>query len=149
MKLKRDVFIYLEPKPRDGGADFAQCESCRLFVPEVRALKGARCVIHGSKQEVYGTSTCGLYVDWPTPGGRPDKDVVAGHAAELAAGVPGSVTPEESGLVHERVQCQRCRFAERDATVCGLYKRLSAAMPQTFNLDISIRPRGCCNAWDG
>jgi len=117
-----------------------------MFVPEVEGLKGARCVIHGSKVELDADDSCGFFVDWPTPDGKPNPDVVKDHAEELAKGLQGSVTPEESGLVG-KVQCHRCAFAEEAATLCALYRDVTKALPDLFNLDDKIKPHACCNAW--
>jgi hypothetical protein len=146
-KVTRAAFIYLEPKPRDDNGTFAQCWSCRMFVPEVTGLDGGRCIIHGSKVDIDADDSCGFYVDWPTEDGEPNPQVVHDHAEELAKNIPGSVTPEESGLIDDRVQCHRCAFAEAGATVCGLYRSLSRARPRIVDLDDRIKPHACCNAW--
>lgn len=142
-KVTRSAFLYLEPKPRDSAEEFAQCSSCRMFVPKVEGLNGSRCIIHGSKVEVSPGATCGLYVDWPT--GKPNQQVVDNHAAELAKDIAGSVTPQESGLVNMKVQCHRCSFAEEEATICGLYRKLNSMDLGKF--DENIKPHACCNAW--
>lgn len=146
-KITRTAFIYLEPKSRDDKGTFAQCWSCRMFVPEVKGLEGSRCVIHGSKVKVDADDSCSYWVDWPTDDGEPNPEVVSDHAGELAKGIKGSVTPEESGLVDDKVQCHRCSFAEEDTTVCGLYKKLNKKLPDLFKLDTSIKTNACCNAW--
>ena len=38
-KYGRGPFIYLEPRPVEGDADYAQCGSCRMFVPEMQRLR--------------------------------------------------------------------------------------------------------------
>ena len=143
-KITRDAFLYLPPKAGIE-EDFAQCGPCRMFVPEVEGRKGGRCVIHGSEVEVDDDDSCGFMVPWPTPNGKANLEVVHDHAEELAKGIPGSVTPEQSGLVSRRVQCHRCRFAERAAGVCGLYEELNR-ISSKFDLDPKIEPHACCNA---
>ncbi len=147
-KVTREAFVFLAPKPRDGEDDFAQCGSCRMFVPQVKGLNGSRCIIHGSKKVIEADDSCCFYVDWPTPDGKPNPKVVADHAAELAKDIPGSVTPKESGWVDGRVQCHRCRFAESDVTVCGLFRMLNKEFPDDFDLDDAIVTHSCCNGWD-
>src|SRR6516225_8608187 len=98
-KIERDAFLYLahgvSPAPT-----FAQCGPCRMFVPN-EALEGFRrtdlCIIHGSDVAVDDGYSCGFMCGWPT--GTPNPEVIADHAAELRKGIPGSVTPAQSGLV--------------------------------------------------
>ncbi len=132
MSIERDAFIYLEPKSRDDREWFAQCKSCRMFVPQM-----SRCIIHGSKVKVGEGDSCGFWVDWPTPDGSPNPQVVSDHAAELRKDIPGSVTPKESGFVDDRVQCHRCDFFEEGT--CYLYRSLG--------LDDQVKHNACCNAW--
>ncbi len=147
MKVTRAAFIYLEPKGRDDKGVFAQCWSCRMYVPEVSGRDGGRCVIHGSEVDIDADDSCGFWVDWPTPDGEPNPEVVADHARELAKGIPGSVKPVESGLVDERVQCRHCEFAEAEAEHCGLYAKLNRRLGSEFDADPKIKPHACCNAW--
>ncbi len=141
-KVGRDAFLYLAPKKDE--EDFAQCEACRMFVPEVEGREGGRCVIHGSDVEIDEDDSCGFMVEWPTPDGKPNPEVVEDHAEELAKGVPGSVTPEESGLVSRRVQCHRCRFMV-EGPRCGLYMELNR-VSNNFDLVVEIEEHACCNA---
>lgn len=145
-KVGRVAFLYLDPKPRDDKGTFAQCWSCRMFVPKVEGLEGSRCIIHGSKVCVDADDSCGFYVDWPTAKGEPNPEVQEDHAEELKKGIPGSVTPDESGLVDKRVQCHRCIFARNEARVCGLYAALNRAS-DAVKFDEKITPNSCCNAW--
>lgn len=140
-RITRDAFLYLAPKKDK--ATFAQCGPCRMFVPEVEGREGGRCVIHGSDVEIDEDDSCGFMVEWPTPDGKPNPEVVKDHAEELAKGIPGSVTPEESGLVDRRVQCHRCRYME-DGPTCGLYAKLNQM--SDFDLDEKIERNACCNA---
>lgn len=146
-KIGRDAFVFLLPPTAEEAEDFAQCGPCRMFVPgsylDSRSGSG-RCVIHGSDTEVDEDDSCGLFVPWPT--GEADEGVIRAHAAELMKDVPGSVTPEESGLVSRQVQCHRCRFEENDATKCGLFAELNRTLPEKFDLDTKIEPHACCNA---
>lgn len=146
-KVTRVAFLFLTPKARDDKGTFAQCWSCRMFVPEVEGLDGSRCIIHGSKVEVDADDSCGFYVDWPLAKGAPNPDVIRDHANELAKNIPGSVTPEESGLIDERVQCHRCAFALDNANVCGLYRQLNRSAGSISDYDEKITPNSCCNAW--
>lgn len=148
-RITRDAFLFLTPHSDEQKKDFAQCGPCRMFVPEQYfngKLHGSRCVIHGSKQVVDEGDSCGFMVPWPTPNGKAVEHVVKDHAAELAKGIPGSVTAKESGLVSRRVQCHRCRFQENSALICGLYKDLNKLAPEIFDLDEVITPNSCCNA---
>jgi hypothetical protein len=144
MKIKRDAFLYLAPESTQEDRDFAQCGSCRLFVP---GKDHGLCVIHGSKVNIGADDSCGFFVPWATPDGKPKKEVVDTHAGELSKGLPASVTPEESGLVDRLVQCHRCRFAaDAAATKCSLYADLNEKFPEAFDLDTAIEPHACCNA---
>ena len=100
-------------------ADFAQCSSCCLF-------DDGKCTIFGTK--VKGTDSCGLYI----PG--------------WYAGISNAkrVTPEEAGYVQAQVRCENCRYG---GDTCKLYEQLNKLMPYTFDLDIKIKPKACCNAW--
>jgi len=143
----REGFIYLEPKKRDRREMFAQCGSCRMFTPHVDGLQGARCIIHGSRVEIGKDDSCGFWVDWPTPDGSPNPEVVSDHSRELAHIIPGSVKPEESGLVDDRVQCHRCTFFDSGESECGLFAELNHNMPDHFDLPTKVKPNACCNMW--
>ncbi len=120
MKTTRAAFLYLEPDG-EGPETFAQCVSCRLFVPSTDEGEPGRCTIHGADVEIYPDDSCGFWL--------PD----------------GLVTPEQSGLVAEPVQCRRCDYAEQGARRCGLYAKLNRL--GEFDLDTAIQPHACCNAW--
>jgi hypothetical protein len=148
-KITRDAFLFLRPKLPKLAEDFAQCGPCRMFVPEEALggeLKGDRCIIHGAFVAIDEDDSCGFMVGWPTEDGSPNPEVVKDHAAELKKQIPGSVTPEDSGLVSRRVQCHRCEFAENNVTRCGLFAKLNQAMPDIFNLNTEIEQHSCCNA---
>lgn len=124
MKLGRDAFLYMDPKPPQ--KRFAQCSTCRDWVTGDR-----RCVIHGPKVQVFGGDSCGLYV-WGTP--KPpgtDTEVI--------------VTPKESGFVERLVRCENCQWFGDDGN-CGLYQLLNRRLSDTFDLDIRVDAHGCCNA---
>lgn len=143
-KVTRDAFLYLEPKHNE--EDFAQCGPCRMFVGEGHGFDEGRCILHGTRVEIDDDDSCGFMAEWPTPDGAPNPEVVLDHARELHEGIPGSVTPKESGLVDRRVQCHRCKFANAAVSRCGLYEKLNAAFPEIFDLDPKIKRHACCNA---
>lgn len=122
-KIGRDAFLYMEPKPPK--ADFAQCASCFMFIPERK-----ECAILGPGYEVLPDDSCGLYVH---------GDSTFEESAAL-------VTPEESGFVSERVQCHRCVFGGEH---CRLYVNLNRQQSEFFDLETKISPNACCNAWIG
>ncbi len=140
-KVDRSAFLYLEPRPTDGDRDFAQCDTCRMFVP---GGTSGHCIIHGSQLRVARDATCGFWVRWPN--GRPVRHVVETHRKELNEGLAASVTPQESGLLHALVQCHRCaHFAPPGR--CALFEGLNQRAPTRFDLDTDVDPHGCCNAW--
>lgn len=147
-KVERNAFLYLEPKTTSQREDFAQCGPCRMFVPEKLLegkLIGDRCIIHGSTVVIDEDDSCGFMVPWPNPD-KPNTQVMKDHAEELLKMIPGSVTPDESGLVDRRVQCHRCRFTDNRAVKCGLYENLNKTFPYMFDLNPEITPNSCCNA---
>ena len=122
-KLGADAFLYLTPVP--GVDDFAQCSSCCMWVQE-----DDRCTIHGPHVRVSGSMSCGLYINGEPQ--LPGTDVEA------------IVSPVESGLVDREVRCENCRHSGGD--VCGLFETLNSEMPDLFEIDTEIEPKGCCNA---
>lgn len=122
--LKRDCFLYLDPKdPKD---EFAQCNTCVMWVFR------DKCTIHGPKIDVFGSMSCGLYVHGtPQPRGTATRAVV---------------TPLESGLVDRDVRCENCRWGGPETYICAFFTMLNNIMPQVFKLDINIEPKACCNA---
>jgi hypothetical protein len=141
-KITRDAFLYFPPHPNSPEDEAAQCITCRKFVPN-SYTKGTvdLCIEHGSKVKVGEQWSCGLYSNWPK--GPPNPEVIRDHAKELSKGIPGSVTPEQSGLVDRQVRCQNCFFYE---TKCNLYLMLNKALPEYFDLDANVNRYGCCNA---
>jgi len=124
-KIGAEAFLYLSPEPNT--PDFAQCSSCRDWITGDNL-----CAIHGPFIEVLGSMSCGLYVY-----GEPLPE---GHRTMAL------VSAQESGLVDREVRCENCRFAMKEATICGLYDMINEAMPDLFDIDINIDPKGCCNA---
>lgn len=123
MKIKRDAFLYLDPKaPKN---TFAQCASCMMFT-------GETCTIHGGDVPITGDMSCGFYVH-----GKPMPDEL-GHEMK-------SVTPKESGLVKEKVRCENCQSFEARESECELFDELNEN--ELFDLDKKVKPKGCCNAF--
>lgn len=126
-KLGRETFLYLSPAPDVD--EFAQCMTCRDWVGG-----DDRCCIHGPHVAVYGTMSCGLYVyGAPQPSGT--------HTLAI-------VTPEESGLVNREVRCENCihLVTHLDGNECAFFRHLNEEMPELFDLDVKVEPKGCCNA---
>lgn len=147
IKNNRDAFLYFNHRPNSPKTEFAQCVTCRMFVPsEYMGTDDDMdlCIAHGSKVKVGEEYSCGLYSGWPK--GPPNPQVIRDHAAELSKGIPGSVTPAESGLVEREVRCQNCFFFKPDEKKCGLYMALNKALPELWDLDENVDPFGCCNA---
>lgn len=125
MKLKRDAFLYLDPRFQPK-ARFAQCSTCRDWVAD------RHCVIHGPKITVRSTASCGFYV-WGVP-----------HPAGTETRM--RVTPEESGLVDREVRCENCRHYDPKGSECEFYDKLNVELPDLFDLDVKVDKQGCCNA---
>lgn len=121
-KIQRDAFLYLDPEP--GVDDFAQCSSCRDWVEG-----DDRCVIHGPMVTVKDTMSCGLYV--------------YGETQDPGTETYFYISPRESGLVDRKVRCENCKWG---GETCGFYDMLNKALPDVFDLDVEIEPKGCCNA---
>lgn len=121
-KIKRDAFLYMDPK---GTKDFAQCSTCRSF------LNGKNCALLGPNVKVYGDSSCGLYVH-----GTPGNDEFIEHL----------LTDKEVGLVHRKVRCENCVAFKADISGCDLYYQLNQKLPDMFDLDNKVDAHGCCNA---
>lgn len=120
MRIRRDAFLYLDGTDRN----FAQCETCYDF-----AKQWGCCARMGYDVAVDGDDTCGAYLK----GTYQDQPIV-----KLA-------TPKELGfLKDENVRCENCKYGGAD---CALYGELNETLPDMFDLDTKIKPRGCCNAW--
>jgi hypothetical protein len=124
-KLDADAFLYLNPEP--GVEDFAQCFSCRDWV-----RGDDRCVIHGPYMEVPGTASCGLYV--------------CGEVQPPGTETIAVVSPTESGLVDREVRCENCISGGPGVHTCKLFVLLNKTLPEEFDIDTAIDPKGCCNA---
>ena len=125
MKLDRSAFLYLDPLPPD--EEFAQCSTCSMWVQG-----DDRCVIHGPHVPVPGTASCGLYINGdPQNPGTDTEDIV---------------TTEESGLVDREVRCENCKWGGPKVYDCELFDILNTTMPDIFDLNTEINPKGCCNA---
>lgn len=147
IKNTRDAFLYFNHRPNSPKAEFAQCITCRMFVPdEYMGTDNDKdlCVAHGSKVKVGEEYSCGLYSGWPK--GPPNPQVIRDHAAELKKGIPGSVTPQESGLIDREVRCENCHFFRAAESKCHLYEMLNQALPELWDLDENVDRYGCCNA---
>lgn len=119
-KIKRDSFGYMEP--RGDNPDFAQCGgNCRDFDRDA-----GRCAILGPVFKVIAEATCTEYVE----------------GAFEARTLRNLCTPKEVGYVERKVRCENCYFG---GAKCGLYKRLNETLPDLFDIDEVIHPKGCCN----
>ncbi len=142
-KIGRDAFIYLPPGTR--GDDNAQCQTCRMWVPDAYTRFGHDvCILHGRDVKTPARASCGLYANWPED--RVDQTVVQTHAQEMRAKNTKSVTPEQSGLVDREVRCENCFYFEEDEGDCDLYEQLNRKLPNVYDLDIKVEEDGCCNA---
>jgi len=122
-KIDRSAFIYLTPKaPKD---KFAQCGSCGAFMPDAQ-----RCSLFSKSFKVIAEGSCGLYVH-----GKPSDDQEPSNA----------VDPKEAGYIEAQVRCENCRSYV--AGRCALFSRLNDLAPNTFDLDVKVDPKGCCNGW--
>lgn len=120
-KIKRDAFLYMEPKsPKE---KFAQCETCQLFLPNKE-----KCGILGDTH-VTASMSCGVYVH-----GEPDNDQP----------ITSYLTKEEVGLVDRKVRCENCISFKNNK--CALYELLNKTNPDIFDLDVKVNKYGCCNA---
>lgn len=121
-KIDGSAFLYLPPKsPAD---EFAQCGTCTLFKPDSK-----RCGIFSPKDKVTADQSCGFYLH-----GTPTEDQEC----------KSIVTPDQAGLVTGSVRCENCSWFDGK---CGLYKMLNEKLPDDFNLDPDVDPKGCCNAF--
>lgn len=120
----RTSFVYMAPKNPKG--EFAQCGTCRSFMPESQ-----RCSLFSKGFKVVAEASCTLYAH-----GTP-------HEQEFS----NSTTPKEAGYVTGEVRCENCKwFLKGDCTFFGM---LNDKLPKEFDLDVKVDPKGCCNAWEG
>jgi hypothetical protein len=123
-KLSRDAFLYLNPEPHT--PDFAQCSSCQDWVREDN-----RCIIHGPRVRTPGSASCGFYI--------------FGDPQPPGTGTEAVVSAEESGLVDREVRCENCQWGGPSTYKCRLFIGLNERLPDVFDLDEHIEPKGCCN----
>jgi hypothetical protein len=121
VKRERDAFLYMNPK---GDPDkFAQCGSCRFFMPGLK-----KCAPMGGERVLAGWSCGGYGFGTPTD----DQPITR------------SWSPEEAGLVKRQVRCENC--VSFDDGECELFRKLNEAFPKLFDLDVDVDAKGCCNA---
>ncbi len=125
VKIGKEAFLYLEPLNSD--VEFAQCSTCRDWV-----MDDDRCRIHGQYVTVPGTASCGFYIE--------------GTPCQPGAHTEAIVTPTDSGLTDREVRCENCYYGGPEIYVCGLFETLNKALPNDFDIDVNITPKGCCNA---
>jgi hypothetical protein len=123
-KIKRDAFLYLEPT--GAGDEFAQCATCVMWSgPEHNT-----CYYLG--KDVDADDSCGLYAP-----GKPNP--------ELAGNELGNVSREAAGFVDHPVRCENCMVFDGKGKCLG-YEAINKALPEHFDLDVNVKPKGCCNA---
>lgn len=122
--LDRSAFLYMDPKGPNKD-EFAQCSSCGAFKPYTK-----RCTLFSKNDYVKAEASCGLYIK-----GEPDEKQE----------ILNLVTPKEAGYVEGKVRCENCKFFADGK--CALFAQLNEMMPNTFNLDVSVKAKGCCNAF--
>lgn len=121
-RITRASFMYMEAASADARDDFAQCVECRDFVKRKN-----RCAILGPKKEVLAQDSCGAFIEGKYAG-QPIRALV---------------TDEDVGFVNRKVRCEHCAYGGK---ACKLYQMLNEALPDVFDLDTKIKPKGCCNA---
>lgn len=122
-KLTRQAFVYFEPKqPIE---QFAQCGTCRLFLPTKQ-----RCSIFPNNQKVIAQGSCSLYIQGQPNDQQPIVPVI---------------TAEQAGYVEQQVRCENCGAFQDNK--CWLFEQLNKKMPDTFDLDVNVSANGCCNGW--
>ena len=124
-KLERDAFLYLNPE--HGVPEFAQCGTCVDWVQGDN-----RCTIHGPRVKVPESASCGFYI--------------CGETHPPGTVTEALVTAEESGLVDRKVRCENCQWGGPTTYRCRLFAGLNERLPDVFDLDEQIEPKGCCNA---
>lgn len=146
LPITRDAFLYMEPPENmEAPEKFAQCETCRKFIPhEPKDL----CIELGPNEKVGEEYSCGLYSPWPM--GKPNPNVVTNHLVELQEAAKenarGFVTPKAAGLVERQVRCENCHYFDEGRSICIFFAFLKDFNPFVFNLDPKVKPRACCNA---
>ena len=124
-KIDRSAFLYMDPK---GDQDkFAQCATCSHFT-------GESCEILGKHLKVKPTDSCALYIH-----GEPDPSK-KGSEKEV-------VKPEDAGFIKAAVRCENCVYGDGKRKICTLFESINNKIPDKFDLDPNIHPKGCCNAF--
>ena len=122
-KTDRSSFLYMEANPPI--KDFAQCSTCQHFMP-----KSKKCTLFSPKDNVVAEGACGLYAQ----GIASDDQVIT-----------SAVTPKVAGYIVGAVRCENCSWFDKGS--CGLYETLMKKMPDVFDLNTKVSPKGCCNAF--
>ena len=122
-KIDRSAFLYLDPvEPED---EFAQCSTCYHFLPGKQ-----RCSLFGKNDKVIADASCGLYIN-----GEPHDDQE----------ITNWITPKQAGYVLGQVRCENCYHYEDSK--CMLFDYINEKMSDTFDLDVNVDSKGCCNGW--
>lgn len=131
VKIDRSTFLYLDPSGKKQD-EFAQCGTCMMFTGDFikKGEKDGKCTIIGPKVPIQAIGSCGLYVPGPN---------------HVGAETMEAVTPEEAGYVERPVRCENCIDFDEKMSVCHLFERLNDGEPETYCLDVHVKPRGCCN----
>ncbi len=66
----------------------------------------------------------------------------------MVEGEKGSVQPYQVGYTTNPVQCQRCRSFDMEEAECEMFEELNTKLPSIWDLDCSVKPNACCNAWN-
>jgi len=116
--MDKSTFLYFKSKETNPN----QCASCRMFLNKLGI-----CSLHGKDVKIEPTMSCNYYLpSGPAP------------SSELEH-VQVSITPKESGLINEKVSCERCEYYDEDCGECLFFKSL--------NIESKIDPHGCCTNW--
>jgi hypothetical protein len=128
----RSAFGYLEPV--GDAPKFAQCKTCVLWLKDID-----RCYWLQPNDEVLEGDTCIEYVQGP-----PIRSEDAPRVRPT-----GALTKQEVGFVRGDVRCENCNAFDRGDKACDLFRQLNKAFPKIWALDARVKPRACCNAFDG
>ena len=148
-KIKRDTFLYMEPPEGYYRPEaFANCETCRKYVPQDYAKTGNLCIELGPDPKIGDDWSCCLYSWWPLL--KPNPVVIKDHLVEIQdarkKGASDFVSPKVAGLVHRQVRCENCGYFDEPDSDCELFEMLNEKFPEYFDLDEKVKPLACCNA---
>lgn len=136
-KIDRSTFLYLSPSGPDpvGGEkhqDFAQCGSCMMFTGDYlkKGEKDGLCTILGPDFPIQAIGSCGLYAPGPN---------------HVDAKTMKSVPSNQAGYVERPVRCENCVDFDEKLSICHLFHRLNENEPETYELDVHVEAKGCCN----